>query len=147
MASITTTVNAINEMVRSRMVAVLIELIFGKTTLPAVHTLVEQLANFASHLNTTTWGGRHGYLPLVLDNQKISLVTTDDSLECAWVKNPALIHPNIASSIKGWDLIQLQENHKLRWTEYHFQMVIDTVVVQAIVAAVNEQYIDNLKEG
>ena len=67
MASIKNTVTAINKMVRSRMVAVPIEPIVGQQTLPAVRTLIEQLAAFARHFNTTTWGGRHSYLLLVLD--------------------------------------------------------------------------------
>ena len=67
MASITTTVTAITKMVRGCMVAIPIEPIVGKPTIPAVPTLVDQIAAFASQFNTTTWGGRHGYLPLFLD--------------------------------------------------------------------------------
>ena len=70
MASIMTTMTAITEMVRGCMVAVLIDPIVGQPTLSAVRTLIEQLAAFASHFNTTTWGGRHSYLPLVLDQEK-----------------------------------------------------------------------------
>ena len=74
------------------------------------------------------------------------LVTTDKSFDCARIKKPAIIHPNIASNTKGRDLVQLQEDHKLFCMEYHFQMVIDAVAVKAIVAAIVEQYIDELKE-
>ena len=73
------------------------------------------------------------------------LFTTDDSLNCARLKKPALIHPKIANDTKGQDLVQLQEDQKLRFTEYYFQMVINAVVVKSIVAAVDEQYIDELK--
>ena len=122
------------------------ELIFGQPTLPSVRTLVEQLAAFASHFDTTTWGGRHGYLPLVPDQKKMCLFTTDGSLNCAWLKKPALIHPNTANDTKGRDLVQFQEDHKLRWMEYHFHIVINAVEVEAIVAAVGEQYMDKLKD-
>ena len=74
------------------------------------------------------------------------LATTDYSLNCAWLKKTAIIHPNIANDTKGRDLIQLQEDQKLHWTEYHFQMVIGAVAVEAIIAAVDKQYIDELKE-
>ena len=74
------------------------------------------------------------------------LVTTDKSLDCTYLKKPALIHRIIANDTKGRGLVQLQEDHKLRWTEYHFQMVIDAVAVEAIVTTVDEQYIDDLKE-
>ena len=146
MASITTTVTAITEMVHGRMVAVPIESIVSQQTLPAVRTLIEKLSAFASQFNTTTWGGRHSYLPLVLNQEKMRLVTSDESLDCTRIKKPSLIHPNIAIDIKGRDIVQLQEDHKLRWTEYHFQMVIDVVAVEAIVATADEQYIDEIKE-
>ena len=74
------------------------------------------------------------------------LVTTDRSLNCARLKRPSLIHPNLANDTKGQDLVQLQEDHKLRWMEYHFHIVINAVEVEAIVAAVGEQYMDELKE-
>ena len=51
MASITTTVIAITEMVLSHIVAVPIEPIVGQPTLPAVCTLVEHLAVFVSHFS------------------------------------------------------------------------------------------------
>ena len=41
--------------------------------------------------------------------------------------------------------MQLQEDPKLHLTEYHFQMIINAVAVEAIVAVVDEQYIDELK--
>ena len=80
MASITTTVTAITDKVRARVVAVLIEPIVGQPTLTAFRTLVEQLSAFVSHFNTMTRGGHHGYLLLVLNQQKRRLVTTDYSL-------------------------------------------------------------------
>ena len=54
MASITTTVTAITEMVRGRIVSIPIKPIVGQPTLPDVRTLNEQLVSFASHFNTTT---------------------------------------------------------------------------------------------
>ena len=74
------------------------------------------------------------------------LITTDNSLDCAQLKNSALIYTNIVNNTKGRNFVQLQEDHKLRWTEYHFHMIIDAVAVEAIVFAVEKQYIDKLKE-
>ena len=67
MASIPTTVTAITEMVSGRMVAVLIKPIARQPTLHVIRMLVKQLANFAIHFDTTTWGGLDGYLPFVLN--------------------------------------------------------------------------------
>ena len=70
MASHTSTVTAITEMVRSRMADVPLDTIVGQPTLPAVRKLVEQLSAFAAHFHTTEWGGRHGHLALVLNQKK-----------------------------------------------------------------------------
>ena len=114
MVSITTTVTTITKMVRSHMVAVPIELIVGQPTLPAVRTVVKQIAAFVEHFNTTRWASCYGYLPLFLNHQKMRLVATNDSLSCAWLQKPALVHPKIANVTKGRDLVQLQEDQKLR---------------------------------
>ena len=95
MASITTTVTAITEMVRSRMAAVPIDAIVRQLTFPAVQKLVEQLSAFSLHFHTTTWGGRHGSLSLVLSKPKMPIVTTDATLNCTWLAQPALVHPDI----------------------------------------------------
>ena len=42
------------------------------------------------------------------------LVTTNNSLDCARLKKPSLIHPNVANNTKRQDLVQLQEDRKLR---------------------------------
>ena len=83
MASITTTVTAITEMVRGRMASVPLDAIVRQPTLPAVQKLVEQLSAFASHFHTTAWGGRHGHLALVLDAPKLRVVTSKSTLDCA----------------------------------------------------------------
>ena len=69
MASHTSTVTAITEMVLSRMAAVPLDTIVGQPTLPTVRKLVEQLSAFAAHFHTTEWGGRHGHLELVLNHK------------------------------------------------------------------------------
>ena len=73
------------------------------------------------------------------------LVTTDNSLNCARLKKTSPHPPKIANDTKVGDLVQLQEDPKLHLTEYHFQMIINAVAVEAIVAVVDDQYIDELR--
>ena len=63
---ITITVTAITDMVRGWTESVPLDVIVGQTTLNAVRHLVEKLTTFASHFATNKWGGKHGFLPLVL---------------------------------------------------------------------------------
>ena len=80
MASITTTVTAITEMVRGRMTAVPLDAIVGQLTLPAVRKPVEQFSAYSSQFHTNTWGGKHGHLALVLDTAKMRVVTDTSAL-------------------------------------------------------------------
>ena len=38
------------------------------------------------------------------------------------------------------------KNKRKKWSEYHFVLIVDAVAVEAITAAVDEQYIDELHE-
>ena len=40
----------------------------------------------------------------------------------------------------------MQEYHKVKWQEYTFQEVVDSVAVKAIAAVVNAQYLEELEE-
>ena len=73
-------------------------------------------------------------------------VTDNATLDCAHLPQPDLVHPKIKQDTKGRDLLQFQEDQKQKWTEYHFQLIVDAVAVEAITAAVDKQYIDELRE-
>ena len=92
MTATTTTVNAITKMVKERMEAVPIDAIFGKPTLHSVQHLIEKLATFTSHCATTKWGGKHGFLPLVLSEAKMRPAAGNSDLDCNRLKKPELLN-------------------------------------------------------
>ena len=61
-------------------------------------------------------------------------------------KNPKLLNPKIGKDNKGRELLQFQEDHKVKWQEYTFQEVVDSVVVESINAAVDAQYVEELED-
>ena len=142
MAAITTTVTATNKIVRGRMEAVPLDKIVGQTNLNSIQHLVDQLAAFANHFANTKWGGKHGFLPLVLTKTKMRLVNRIQDLECGHIKRPELLNPKVEDDTKGRKILQLQEYHKVNCQEYTFQEVIDAVAVEAIVAAADAQYVE-----
>ena len=91
-------------------------------------------------------GGKHCHLALVLDAAKIRVVTDTSTLDCSRLTKPELVHPDITRDTKGRDLLEYQEKQKQKWSEYYFMLVVDAVAVEAIAAAVDEQYIDELRE-
>ena len=141
---ITSTVTAITEMVRGRMEAVPLNAIVGQSTLNSVRHLVGQIAAFTRHFDTTEWGGNHGPLPLVPTKTKMCLAAGIQDLEYGHIKSTELLNPKIEDDTKGCDILQLQEDHKVNCQKYTFQEVIDAVVVKAIVAAIDEQYMEHI---
>ena len=111
------------------MEAVPLDAIMGQPTLNSVRHLVEQLTAFASHFATTEWGGKHGFLLIVLTNTKILIAARNQNIECERIENPELLNPKIEDDTKGRKLIQFQEDHKVKWQEYTFQEVVDSVTV------------------
>ena len=146
MTVITTTMTTITEMARGRMEAVPLDNIFGQPTLHSVRHLVEQITTFASHLATTKWGGKHGFLPLVLSEAKMRPADGNSNLECKHIKKPELLNQIIEDITKGREILQFQAEQKIEWQEYTLQEVVDLVSVESTVAAVDAQYIEETKE-
>ena len=74
------------------------------------------------------------------------LVTGDASLDFLRLPLPACINARITDATVGRALLQLQEEHKVEWQEYNFQTFLDAIDVEAIVAAVDDQYVEELSE-
>ena len=146
MATITANVTAITKMVRGRMEAVPLNSIVSQPTLHSVRHLVEQLAKFANNFSTTKWGGKHGFLLLVLSKAKIRPADGNNNLECERLKKPDLINPQIEDSTQGRELLQFQMDQKVECQYYTFQEVFDSVAVKYIVADVDAQYVKYIKE-
>ena len=72
------------------------------------------------------------------------LVMGDVALDCLRLPLPARINSRITDATVGRALLQLQEEHKVEWKEYTFQTVLDAISVEAIVDAVDDQYVKEL---
>ena len=116
-----TTVTAITKMARGRMEAVPLDAIVRQPTLHSVRHLVEQLATFASHFATIKWGGKHGFLPLVLSKAKMRPASGNNNLDCERLKKTDLINPRIEDITQGIEILQLQADQKVDWQEYTLQ--------------------------
>ena len=91
-------------------------------------------------------GGKHGFLPLVLTNTKMRLAAGNHNLDCERIEKPELLNPKLEDYTKGSELLQFKEDHKVRWQEYTVQEVVDYTAVEAIISAVDAQYVEELEE-
>ena len=69
------TATAIRELVRADILTKPLERIVGHPTTDFVFLLKEQLAKKSAGLRTTAWIGSYGNLPLILNNEKLTLAT------------------------------------------------------------------------
>ena len=82
-------------MVRRRMEAGPLDAIVGQPTLNSVRHLADHLSAFASHFTNNGWGGKHGFLPLLLTETKIRLAAGNLDLDCGHIKRPEILKPKI----------------------------------------------------
>ena len=90
------------------MEAVPLDAIVLQPTLNSVRHLFEKFANFASHLATTKWGVKHGFLPLFLSESRMQLAAGGNNLDCERLAKPKLLNPRIEDNTKRRELLQLQ---------------------------------------
>ena len=64
------TETAVREAVRTKIMAMPLDRVIGQPNPTSFKHLKEQLAKIASAIKTTNWGGRHGHLALVLDDEE-----------------------------------------------------------------------------
>ena len=70
----------------------------------------------------------------------------NNNLEYERLKKLELLNPIIEYKTQGRELLQFQADQKIKWQEYTFQEVVNSVAAEAIVAAVDTQYVEELKE-
>ena len=128
------------------MEAVPLDAIVGQPTLRYVQHLVEYLVTFASHFATTKWGGNHGFLPLILSEAKVQPTARNSNIDCERLKKPDFLNPIIEDSTQGREILQFQADQEVEWQDYTFQEVVNVMATKAIVAAVDAQYVKEIKE-
>ena len=71
----TTNKDAVREAIRAIIAPMPINKILGQPTNLTVNLLKQQVTKMAAAVKTTSWGGRHGHLALILDDDEYRIVT------------------------------------------------------------------------
>ena len=77
MSSPTSNEAAVREAICAIIAPMPIDKIIGQPTNSTVNLLKHQVAKIAAVVKTTNWGGRHGHLALVLDDDEYRIVTSN----------------------------------------------------------------------
>jgi hypothetical protein len=75
-----------------------LDIIVGQPSTETMNKMVEQMAQIVAPVKTTTWGGRHGSLALVLDNTDYSSITKVRITSAKLVTQPDAINKGITAT-------------------------------------------------
>eukprot|EP00804_Cyclotella_cryptica_P012914 CCRYP_002274-RA/>CCRYP_002274-RA protein AED:0.23 eAED:0.09 QI:0/0/0/1/0/0/2/0/1265 len=133
MASPTTNEAAVREAVRAIIAPMSIDKIIGQPSNSTVNLLKQQVAKIAAAVKTTSWGGRHGHLALVLNDDEYRLVTFDATQTTTRLVAPPIVPTALANNTTITLRARITADHNLECQEFWKQEAVDAVIVEKIV--------------
>jgi hypothetical protein len=128
------------------MSAKLLDVIIGQPTTKSMDRMTEQRAKMVAPVKTTTWGGLHGSLALILDDADYATVTKNIVTSAAPLSKPTTINPKINKLSTPYEILTLQEEMKTLQKEFELQEAVTTIGVKRIIDSVEDQYIEELNK-
>jgi hypothetical protein len=124
-----------------------LDVIVGQPTTKSMDMMTEQRAQMVAPVKTTTWGGLHGSLALILDDADYAMVTKNIVTLVAPLSKPTTINPKIDELSTPYEILTLQEEMKTLQKEFKLQEAVTTIGVQRITDSIEEQYIEELNKN
>ena len=147
MASPTTNEATVREAVRAIIAPMSIDKIIGQPSNSTVNLLKQQVAKIAAAVKTTSWGGRHGHLALVLNDDEYRLVTGDATQTTTRLVAPPIVPTALANNSTITLRARITADHNLECQEFWKQEAVDAVIVEKIVReGVDAPYIEELDD-
>ena len=124
-----------------------IEKIIGQLTNLTVNLLKHQGSKIAAAVKTTSWGGRHGHLALVLDDDEYRVVTGNATHTTTHRVAPPIVPMALANNTMITLCARITADHNLECQEFWKQEAVDAVIVDKIVReGVDASYIEELDD-
>ncbi len=106
------TSSSVHQIVSLIMVEKLLNIIIRQRTTETMNKMVEQMAQMVAPIKTTTWGGCHGSLVLVLNNADYSSFTKVHITSTMPVTQPDAINKGIMATSTPLKILTFQEETK-----------------------------------
>ena len=128
---------AIREATRTKVQAMPLDKIVGQPTRATFNHMKEQLAKMAAAIKSTKWGGRHGHLALVLDDEEYQTATghgatlpdgTANTTE--HIAKPPLVADDLVNGLAIRACEEVQKAHTKELTAFWYQEAIDDLLVE-----------------
>jgi hypothetical protein len=121
--------------------------IVGQPTTSTVNHLRQQIAKLAAAVKITSWGGRHGYLALVLTNAEYQSVTGNPTIVLDRLLTPPNVPDGLTNTTTLTNRAAIMGLHNIACQEFWKQEAIDAIIVKKIVCeAVDLTCVKELKQ-
>ena len=98
MSSPTANEATVYEAVRAIVSPLPLDKIVGQPTTSTVNHLRQQIAKIAAAVKTTSWGGRHGHLSLVLNDAEYRTVTGNPDITIDRLTTPPIVAAGLTNT-------------------------------------------------
>ncbi len=115
-----------------------LDIVVGQPTMDTMNKMVEQMAQMIAPVNTTTCGGHHGSLALVLDDADYPSITKAKITSTKLVTQPDAINKGIMATSTPLEILTFQEETKKLQKEFDLQEVVTNIGVQRIIDSIKE---------
>ena len=147
MASPTTNKAAVREAVCTIIAPMPIDKIIGQPSNSTVNLLNQQVAKIAAAVKTTSWGGRHGHLALILTDNEYRLVTGNATQATMCLIALPIIPTALTNNTMLTLRTRIMADHNLECQEYWKQEAVDKVIMDKIVReGIDAPYIKELND-
>ena len=132
MASSTSNKAAIREAVRAKIATMPLDRIVGQPTNTMMNHLKQKCAKLTASVKTKKWGGFHGCLALVIDEEEFRSITVDDTATTDRLDTPPLTPDGLTNSTTLINQNKLNAKHKIEQEKYRKQEAVNGVAVNRL---------------
>ena len=147
MSSPTVNEATVYEAVRAIVAPLPLDKIVGQPTTSTANHLRQQVAKIAAAVKTTSWGGRHGHLALVLNDAEYRTVTGNPDITIDRLTTPPIVAAGLTNTTTLTNRASITGLHNLACQEFWKQEAVDALIVDKIVReAVDFTYVEELED-
>jgi hypothetical protein len=115
-----------------------LNVIIGQPTTKSMNKMTEQMAQMVAPVKTTTWGGQHSSLALVLNDTDYKSITKLTTQTTALVIQPDAVNQGITNQSTQFEIITLQAETKTLQKEFDLQEGVINIGVQCIIDCIKD---------
>jgi len=147
MSSPTANEATVYEAVRAIVTPLPLDKIMSQPTTSTVNHLRQQIAKITAAVKTTSWGGRHGHLALVLTDPEYRTITGNPDIVIERLPAPLIVATGLTNTTMLTNRASITGLHNLACQEFWKQEAVDALIVNKIICkAIDPMYVKELED-